>query len=106
MIKVTYVAADGAEKLIEAPEGHSVMEAAVQNGIEGIDAECGGACACATCLVYVGPEWLATVGEASEMEASMLEFSPHFREGGRLACQIRLAAGMDGLVVTMPESQY
>ena len=82
------------------------MEGAVKNGVPGIDADCGGACACATCHIYVEPEWLARLGPRSAMEASMLEFAEDVRPESRLACQIKVTADLEGLVLRMPQSQH
>ncbi|MGH6957817.1 MAG: 2Fe-2S iron-sulfur cluster-binding protein [Caulobacteraceae bacterium] len=105
MPKILYVEASGTEHAVEVPEGWSVMEGAVKNAVPGIDADCGGACACATCHVFVvsAPQDL---GERSEMEKSMLEFAEEVRETSRLACQIKVSNDLDGLVVRMPASQH
>ena len=105
MANITYVEHDGASHTVEVRDGSSVMEGAVRNDLSGIVAECGGACACATCHVYVAEAWLAAVGEPSAMEASMLEFAEHVRPESRLSCQITVSPALDGLIVTMPESQ-
>ena len=81
------------------------MEGAVENGVPGIDAECGGNCVCATCQVYVDDAWLDRVGPASEMEAEMLAFADHAKANSRLSCQIKVTDALDGLFVRMPESQ-
>ncbi|MER2534298.1 MAG: 2Fe-2S iron-sulfur cluster-binding protein [Rhizobiaceae bacterium] len=105
MIKVTYVNHDGTRFEVEAEPGSSVMENAVRNAVPGIDAECGGACACATCHVYVDEAWTGVVGEPSPIEEDMLDFASDVRPNSRLSCQIRLTDEMDGLVVTTPERQ-
>ncbi len=105
MAKITYIEHSGAEHVVEVPKGNSVMEGAVKNMIPGIDADCGGACACATCHVYVDPTWTAVVGEPSAMERSMLDFAEDVRESSRLSCQIPVTDALDGLVVRMPERQ-
>ncbi|MBC2886671.1 (2Fe-2S)-binding protein [Ochrobactrum sp. CM-21-5] len=106
MTKITFVSADGATKTeIEAENGSSVMEAAIRNGIPGIDAECGGACACATCHVYVDEDWAETVGAPDAMEEDMLDFAYEVRPTSRLSCQIRVTNDLDGLVVQVPERQ-
>lgn len=102
---ITYVEFDGTEHMVHVAEGCSVMEGAVNNGIPGIDAECGGACVCATCQVYVDDAWLDRIGSASEMEAEMLEFADHAKANSRLSCQIEVNEALDGLVVRLPESQ-
>lgn len=105
MPTITYVEFDGTEHRIDVPTGFSVMEGAVKNGLPGIEADCGGACACATCHVMIGPEWSPKVGETSVMEESMLEFAVGASPESRLSCQIEVTADMDGLVVRMPEHQ-
>ena len=104
MPKVTYIEHNGKEHVIDAPVGQTVMEAAVKHAVPGIDADCGGACACATCHVYVDPEWLAKTGEAGSMEQSMLDFANDVETNSRLSCQIKVSAELDGLVVR-PESE-
>ena len=106
MIKITFIEHAGAVHDVEAKPGLSVMEAAVKNNVPGIDADCGGACACATCHVYVDPDWMARTGARSAMEESMLEFAEGVETNSRLACQIRISDDLDGLVVRLPESQH
>ncbi|MBI1401044.1 2Fe-2S iron-sulfur cluster-binding protein [Hyphomonas sp.] len=106
MAKITYVAHDGTERTVEAKNGMSVMEVAVNNSIPGIDADCGGACACATCHVYVDEAFLAKTGEQQEMEKSMLDFAENVQANSRLSCQIKVTDELDGLRVTTPESQH
>ena len=106
MAKITYIEHDGTEHVIDVKNGLSVMEGAVKNNIPGIDADCGGACACATCHVYVDPAWQAKTGKASAMEESMLDFAEGVTEFSRLSCQIKVTDDLDGLKVTMPESQH
>lgn len=106
MAKITYVDHDGAEIVIEVKTGLSVMEGAIKNNIPGIDADCGGACACATCHVYVDPTWLDKVGTSTEMEKSMLDFAENVEPNSRLSCQIKVTDALDGLRVTTPESQH
>ena len=81
------------------------MENAVRNGVPGIEAECGGACACATCHVYVADEWRSVTGEPEPMESDMLDFAYDPRPGSRLSCQLQVSDELDGLVVTVPERQ-
>lgn len=95
----------GKEHVIEAAAGQTVMEAAVQNGVPGIEAICGGSCACATCHLYVDPAWVERTGAPSEMEASMLEIASDVEPTSRLSCQIRMAAELDGLTVRLPKAQ-
>ena len=105
MVKITYIEHNGTEHEVEAQPGLTVMEVAVKNGIPGIDADCGGACACATCHVYVDPAFRAATGEPSPMEESMLDFASERRETSRLSCQITVSDKLDGLRVTTPEFQ-
>jgi len=106
MAKITYIDHEGTERTIDVANGMSVMEGAVKNSIPGIDADCGGACACATCHVYVDPEWMEKVGQAEDMEVSMLDFAEDVRENSRLSCQITVSDELDGLRVTTPRSQH
>jgi len=106
MAKITYIEHDGTEHTIDVKTGLSVMEGAVKNNIPGIDADCGGACACATCHVYVKDEWLEKTGTRSAMEESMLDFAEGVEANSRLSCQIKVTDALEGLVVTMPESQH
>lgn len=105
MAKITFVAADGSSRTVDAEVGSTVMEAAIKNSVKGIDAECGGACSCATCHVYVDEEWRDVVGKAKPTEEDMLDFAFDVREGSRLSCQIPVTAELDGLVVTLPKRQ-
>jgi 2Fe-2S ferredoxin len=106
MPRVTYIEFNGTEHSVEANSGDSLMETAVSNEVPGIDADCGGGCACATCHVYVDDAWLAQTGEASPMEISMLQLAEGVDGNSRLSCQISLSESLDGLVVKMPESQH
>jgi len=106
MAKITYNAHDGSSRTIEVKSGLTVMEGAVKNNVPGIDADCGGACACATCHVYVDEAWMGKVGTASAMEESMLDFAEGVQPNSRLSCQIKVTDELDGLVVTTPESQH
>ena len=107
MTKVNYVEAGGTVHSVEAEAGITAMEAAVKNGVPGIDGDCGGAAACATCHVYVDPEWIAKTGPAGEgLEKSMLEFAEDVNEASRLACQITLSYALDGLVLRLPDRQH
>ena len=105
MAKITYIEHDGTEHVVDADAGMSVMEAAIRNMVPGIDADCGGACACATCHVYVDPAWTEKTGERSSMEESMLDFASDVEDSSRLSCQIKVNDALDGLVVRMPENQ-
>jgi len=105
MAKITFIEHNGTEHVVEAASGLTVMEAAIRNMVPGIDADCGGACACATCHVYVDDAWAAKTGERSSMEESMLDFASDVKETSRLSCQIRVSDELDGLVVRTPEQQ-
>jgi 2Fe-2S ferredoxin len=106
MPKITYVEFNGKEHPIEVKVGLTVMEGAVKHNVPGIDADCGGACACATCHVYVDAAWTDKVGSPSAMEESMLDFAENVEPNSRLSCQIKVTEALDGLVVRMPESQH
>jgi 2Fe-2S ferredoxin len=106
MAKITYIEHDGTEHVVDVKPGLSVMEGAVKNNIPGIDADCGGACACATCHVYVDEAWREKTGAQSAMEESMLDFAEGVEANSRLSCQIKVSEELDGLVVRMPESQH
>lgn len=105
MAKITYIDAGGTARTIEAETGSTVMEAAIKNAIPGIEAECGGACACATCHVYVAEDWTAAVGKAEPMEEDMLDFAFDVKPTSRLSCQIRVKDSLEGLVVHTPAKQ-
>lgn len=105
MPKITFIAADGTKRTVEADVGSSLMEAAIRNRVPGIDAECGGACSCATCHVYVDEEWRAATGKAKPTEEDMLDYAFDVRGNSRLSCQIILTEAMDGLVVSTPVKQ-
>ncbi|MEO1014013.1 MAG: 2Fe-2S iron-sulfur cluster-binding protein [Pseudomonadota bacterium] len=105
MAKITYIEHNGTEHVVEAQAGVSVMETAVKNMVPGIDADCGGACACATCHVYVDPEWLEKTGKRESMEESMLDFAYEPKDNSRLSCQITVTDALDGLIVRLPEQQ-
>lgn len=107
MGRVTYIEFDGTVHTIEVEDGASLMSAAVANGIPGIDADCGGSCACATCHVHVDASWTAAAGgPASEAEAELLQLAPEVRDNSRLSCQIRMRPELDGIVVHLPEAQH
>jgi 2Fe-2S ferredoxin len=106
MAKITYIAHDGSSRTIDVKSGLTVMEGAVKNNVPGIDADCGGACACATCHVYVDEAWTDKVGKPSAMEESMLDFAESVQPNSRLSCQIKVTDDLDGLMVTTPESQH
>jgi 2Fe-2S ferredoxin len=105
MAKITYIDPAGTRHEVEAENGTTVMENAIRNGVPGIEAECGGACACATCHVYVDEAWAETVGSPEPMEEDMLDFAFEVKPNSRLSCQIRVRDALDGLTVTVPPRQ-
>ncbi|HHN72629.1 MAG TPA: 2Fe-2S iron-sulfur cluster binding domain-containing protein [Thermopetrobacter sp.] len=108
MVRVIFVDPEGGRHEVEAEEGMTLMEAAVKNMVPGIEADCGGACACATCHVYVDPAWVERIPgitARSEAEEDMLDFAFDVRENSRLSCQIRITPEMDGIVLHVPEQQ-
>lgn len=106
MPKVVFISADGTQTVVDAPVGDSVMMAATQNGVDGIIAECGGNCSCATCHVWVRDEFLPLVGEPGDMEEDLLDLGvSERRAGSRLSCQITLGEDLDGLAVEIPPVQ-
>ena len=105
MAKIHFVDHSGETRTIEVENGATVMEAAIRNAIPGIEAECGGACAGATCLVYVDDAWRELVGAPTPMEEDMLDFGFDVRPNSRLSCQIKVSDELDGLVVSTPERQ-
>src|SRR2546421_7808971 len=106
MTKINFVDHTGETRSVDVENGATVMEAAIRNAIPGIDADCGGACACATCHVYVDEAWREKTGTASAMEESMLDFAENVQENSRLSCQIKVTDALDGLIVRLPESQH
>src|SRR4249920_2130644 len=105
MPKIIYIDAAGETRTVDAVVGSTVMETAIKNNVPGIEAECGGACACATCHIYVDEAWRAKTGEPSPMEQDMLDFGYDVRPNSRLSCQIKVTQDIDGLVVRTPERQ-
>ena len=105
MAKIIFREHCGKTHEVDAKFGLSVMEAAVKYNVPGIDADCGGACACATCHVYVGEAWLDKTGTPSAMESSLLEFAENVQSTSRLSCQIKITDALDGLTVRLPESK-
>jgi ferredoxin, 2Fe-2S len=105
MVKITFIDSEDTSRTVEAEVGATVMETAIKNGVPGIEAECGGACACATCHVYVDEAWRSKTGEASPMEEDMLDFGFDVRPSSRLSCQIKVSDDLDGLVVRTPARQ-
>jgi ferredoxin, 2Fe-2S len=105
MAKITFIDFEGTARSVEGEAGSTVMETAINHGVPGIEAECGGACACSTCHVYIDEAWRETVGEPSPMEEDMLDFAFEVKPNSRLSCQIKVTEAMDGLVVRTPERQ-
>jgi 2Fe-2S ferredoxin len=105
MPKIVFIEPGGARREITAPVGITLMEAARQHGIRGIVAQCGGACACATCHVYVDPAWATKLEPREDMEEGMLETAWEPKDNSRLSCQVHITAELDGLLVTVPEQQ-
>ncbi len=106
MVNITFIEHDGSEHTIQAKPGNSLMQAAVSNGVPGIDADCGGSCSCATCHVYVQEKWLEKVGTINPTEEAMLSLSTDRQDNSRLSCQIQVSEELDGLVVNTPEFQF
>jgi ferredoxin, 2Fe-2S len=106
MVTVTYIEADGEETELDVQDGWTLMQAAVANGIDGIEAECGGSCCCATCHCYIDDEYATRLQDASETELEMLEeVVSERKQNSRLACQVTVTAEMDGMKVYLPEAQ-
>jgi ferredoxin, 2Fe-2S len=106
MPSVTYIENNGTEHKVEVSNGLSLMEGAINNLVPGIDADCGGACACATCHIYIPEEWQSKTGSKTDMEETMLDFAEGVADNSRLACQIKISEELDGLVVKLPEAQF
>ncbi|HBN15712.1 MAG: 2Fe-2S iron-sulfur cluster-binding protein [Pseudomonadota bacterium] len=106
MAKITYIEHNGKEHSIDAAPGDTVMSAAIDNLVPGIDADCGGACSCGTCHVFVDEAWLDKVGPPGEFEEPMLDLNPDRAANSRLSCQIDVNQELDGLVVRLPEFQF
>ena len=105
MTTIVYIEHDGTRHEVDAENGLSVMEVAVKNNIPGIDADCGGACACATCHVFVDPAFADKTGTPAPMEESMLDFASERQDTSRLSCQITISDALEGLTVRLPEFQ-
>lgn len=103
---VTFIAFDGRPHAVQAADGSSLMQAAVDHSVRGIDGDCGGQCACATCHVFIDPAWATRVGPRTAHEDEMLNFAAELQDNSRLACQITLGPALDGLVVRLPEGQH
>ncbi len=106
MAKIKYIEHNGKEHVVDVKSGMSVMEGAVKSLVPGIDADCGGACACATCHVYVDTAWLSKLEPMQEMEKTMLDFAEGVETNSRLSCQIKVSDALDGFTVRMPKSQH
>jgi len=105
MARITFIQHNGTEHTVEINDGTSLMEGAISHNVPGIDADCGGAMSCGTCLVHVSPEWAVQTGTRCEHEQEMLEFSGRDGDNARLSCQIIVGPALDGLVVSLPEAQ-
>tara|TARA_B100000989_G_scaffold20260_2_gene13343 strand:- start:2304 stop:2624 length:321 start_codon:yes stop_codon:yes gene_type:complete len=105
MAKITYIEHNGNKHTVDVENGLSVMEGAVQNDIPGIDADCGGGMACATCHVYIGDEWFNKINQKSEGEDDMLDQAYEPKKNSRLSCQITVTEDLEGLTLEMPEKQ-
>jgi len=105
MVQITFTDSEGTARTVDAEIGSTVMETAIKNDIPGIEAECGGACACATCHVYIDEAWFEKTGGPSPMEEDMLDFGYDVRANSRLSCQIKVTEELDGLQVSTPEKQ-
>lgn len=106
MPKIIFVQPDGNRQTIDAADGQTIMEAATTNLVPGIVADCGGGCSCATCHVYVDPDWVARLTPADEIEEAMLEGAIDPNERSRLSCQLRMSEALDGIVVHVPAAQF
>lgn len=105
MPRITFITHDENTFTVDVESGTSLMQAAVNNDIEGIVGECGGLCSCATCHCYIDPAWTAKTGDADDMERDMLECALEPAENSRLGCQVEVSDDLDGLVVRLPEAQ-
>ena len=106
MAKIKYIQFNEEEHTVDVQNGLTVMEGAIKNKVPGIDADCGGACACATCHVYVQKEWFAKLPPKEDTEEDMLDFAFDVRENSRLSCQLTVSDELDGLIVDLPEKQF
>jgi 2Fe-2S ferredoxin len=105
LIELTFIEHNGEVHNVRAAPGTNLMQAALDNNVPGIDADCGGSCACGTCHVFIDTSWMDKAGEPSESECAMLEMTPEKNEMSRLACQITVETPLNGLVVKLPEFQ-
>lgn len=106
MPKVTYISPDGSRHDVDVNNGYSIMEGAISNNIDGIVAECGGACACATCHSYIDEAWLGKIPPMDDMEDSMLDAAFERKNNSRLTCQIEMSDDLDGIVVHVGDNEY
>ena len=106
MVRITFVEHDGQRTLVDAEEGQNLMKAATYGGVPGISADCGGNCACGTCRIYVPVEWRDRLEPPGPAEQEMIAFCQDKTDGVRLACQQKVSATWDGLVLSLPESQH
>tara|TARA_E500000331_G_scaffold45116_2_gene37904 strand:- start:15375 stop:15695 length:321 start_codon:yes stop_codon:yes gene_type:complete len=104
--KIKFIEFDGTEHDVTGENGASVMRAAIDNLVPGIDADCGGECSCATCHVLIDADWMTKVGQPSDQEESMLDLNPDREVNSRLSCQISVNDDLDGIIVRLPEFQY
>jgi len=105
MPKVIYIEFNGKKHEVDVPNGYSLMEGAVKNSVNGIDADCGGSCACATCHIYIDDQWTHKLPKIEEAERDMLDFVSNPKKESRLSCQIMMNDQLNGLVVKLPERQ-
>ncbi|MFA7553854.1 MAG: 2Fe-2S iron-sulfur cluster-binding protein [Spongiibacteraceae bacterium] len=103
---VNFVTYDGVNTEVTVESGTNLMQAALNNGIDSIIAECGGACSCATCHCYIDDAWFDKVGQAEEMEQEMISYALNPEANSRLSCQVVVTEDMDGLIIKLPENQY
>jgi ferredoxin, 2Fe-2S len=105
MTQITFIDSGGTARTVDGENGSTVMETAIRSGVPGIEAECGGACACSTCHVYIDEAWREKVGEPSPMEEDMLDFAYDVKPNSRLSCQMKVSDDLNGLIVRTPERQ-
>jgi 2Fe-2S ferredoxin len=105
MGSITFIEHNGTQHTVDIEEGKSLMQIAMDNGVQGVDADCGGACACGTCHVIIGSDWINTTGSATDEEIQMLDLTPEKEDSSRLSCQISTSEAMNGMVVRLPEFQ-
>jgi 2Fe-2S ferredoxin len=105
MVQITFIDSGGTPRTVGGEVGSTVMETAIKNSVPEIEAECGGACACSTCHVYIDEAWREKVGEPSPMEEDMLDFAYNVQPNSRLSCQIKVREDLDGLMVRTPDRQ-